>query len=196
MAQSWHISLASPAWDSPLRLCLSGSYHLWRAMANCFVGSSLWVCLVLSRDKTEGLHFQHEHHRRDVVSFPDIMPGDTWSWYMAFLPRWTFTPWYPGAYQIYPLQGVPLVTQQIWTWLASMRTQVQSLALLSGLRIQNYGELWGRLQMHLGSHIAVAVAWAGSCSSNSTLSLGTSVCLGCGPEKKKSSTAKLLCFLL
>ena len=39
-----------------------------------------------------------------------------------------------------------------------MRTQVQSLALLSGLRIHCCLELWCRSQMWLGSHVAVAVA--------------------------------------
>ena len=39
----------------------------------------------------------------------------------------------------------------------SVRMQVQSLALLSGLRIQCYPELWCRSQMQLGSGIAVAV---------------------------------------
>ena len=37
--------------------------------------------------------------------------------------------------------------------------------------------------MRLGS--SVAVVQAGSCSSDSTPSLGTSICCGCGPEKKK-----------
>ena len=46
-------------------------------------------------------------------------------------------------------------------------------------------ELWCRLQMRLGSHVAVAVAWAGSCSSDSTPSLGTSICLRCGPKTQK-----------
>ena len=41
---------------------------------------------------------------------------------------------------------------------ASMRMQVQSLASLSELRIQRCHELWCRLQMRLGSGIAVAVA--------------------------------------
>ena len=41
-----------------------------------------------------------------------------------------------------------------------------SLALLSGLRIQHYHEMWCRLQTQLRSHIAVAMAQAGSCSSN------------------------------
>ena len=39
--------------------------------------------------------------------------------------------------------------------------------------------------MRLGSHVAVAVAYAGSCSSDSTPSLGTSICPGCGPKKEK-----------
>ena len=39
----------------------------------------------------------------------------------------------------------------------SMRTQVQSLALLSGLRIQHCLELWCRSQTWLESHVAVAV---------------------------------------
>ena len=41
-----------------------------------------------------------------------------------------------------------------------MRTQVQSLALLSGLRIWLCHELWYRLQMWLGCGVAVAVAVA------------------------------------
>ena len=62
-----------------------------------------------------------------------------------------------------------------------MRLQVQSLALLSGLRILRCGELWYRLQTWLRSGMAVAVEWAGSYSSDSTSSLGTSICCGCGP---------------
>ncbi len=38
------------------------------------------------------------------------------------------------------------------------RIQVQSLALLSGLKIQCCCELWCRSQMQLGSCVAVAVA--------------------------------------
>ena len=37
-----------------------------------------------------------------------------------------------------------------------------------------------------GSGIAVAVAWASSCSSDSTPSLGISICHGCGPKKKEN----------
>ena len=39
--------------------------------------------------------------------------------------------------------------------LGTMRLQVWSLALLSGLRIQRCRELWCRLQTWLGSHVAV-----------------------------------------
>ena len=39
-----------------------------------------------------------------------------------------------------------------------MQMQVQSLALLSGFRIQHRCELWCRLQMQLGYLVAVAVA--------------------------------------
>ena len=66
-----------------------------------------------------------------------------------------------------------------------MRLRLQSLALLSELRMQRCRELWCRSQMWLGSGVAVAVAKAGSCSSDLTPSLGTSKCHWWGPKKKK-----------
>ena len=65
----------------------------------------------------------------------------------------------------------------------TLRMRVQSPTLLSGLRIWCCCELWCRFQIWLRSHVAVAVALAGRCSSHSTPSLGTSICLGCGPKK-------------
>ena len=47
------------------------------------------------------------------------------------------------------------MAQQKQTHLGTMRLQVQSLALLSGLRIWHCCELW---QMRLGSGVAVPVA--------------------------------------
>ena len=44
--------------------------------------------------------------------------------------------------------------------------------------------------MRLGSHVAVPVVLAGSCSSNLTPSLGTSMCHGCGPKKEKKKVYK------
>ena len=69
-----------------------------------------------------------------------------------------------------------------------MKIQVQSLASLSGLRIQHGHKLQCRSQMQLGSGIAVAVVQAGSYSSSLTPSLGTSICCGCVPKKTKNKT--------
>ena len=55
----------------------------------------------------------------------------------------------------------------------------------SGLRIQCCRTLWPRPTMWLGSCIAVAVVEAGSCNSNSTPSLGTSICHRCGHKRRK-----------
>ena len=53
--------------------------------------------------------------------------------------------------------GVPVVAQRKQTGQVSKRMWVQSLASLSGVRIQGYPELRHRGQMQLGSGIAVAV---------------------------------------
>ena len=69
-------------------------------------------------------------------------------------------------------------------WLETMKLRVQSLASLSGLRIQHCHELWWcRSQMQLRSRVAVAVVQVGSYSSDSTPSLGTSIYHGCNPRK-------------
>ena len=75
-----------------------------------------------------------------------------------------------------------------------MRTQIQSLASLSGLRIWHYRELWCRSQTQLRSLVAVAVAYAVSYSSNWTLSLGIFICRRCSPKqtKKKKGTETYL----
>ena len=54
--------------------------------------------------------------------------------------------------------GVPIVAQQKWIQLGTVRLWVWPLALLSGLRIWCCCKLWCRLQTLLGSHVAVAVA--------------------------------------
>ena len=64
------------------------------------------------------------------------------------------------------------------------------LALPRGLRIWHCCELWCRLQTQLRSQVAVAVAWAGSCISDLTPSLGTSVCFGYSPKKQKEKKKK------
>ena len=83
-------------------------------------------------------------------------------------------------------------------WLSRLRIRlvsirVQSLALFGGLRIWQRPELWGRSQTWLrsGVAVAVAVAAAASCSSDSTPSLGTSICCRCGPKRKKNFFGRL-----
>ena len=61
-----------------------------------------------------------------------------------------------GTFKQRPV-GVPVVIQQQQTQLVSMRTQVPSLAPLSGLRILLCRELWCGSQIGLRSHVAVAV---------------------------------------
>ena len=83
------------------------------------------------------------------------------------------------------LHGIPIVAQGKQIRLGTWRLWVRPLALLSGLRIWHCCELWCRWQTWLESGIAVAVVEAGSCSSDWTPSLGTSICHGCGPKKQK-----------
>ena len=77
------------------------------------------------------------------------------------------------------------MAQQVKNRLVSMRMRVQSLASLSGLRIQHCHKMQQRSKIWLGSCVAVAVAKASSCSSKVTPSLGTSMCCRYGCEKKK-----------
>ena len=53
--------------------------------------------------------------------------------------------------------GVPAVAQWVKKLTVSLRLQVQSLALLSELQIWCCHKLWHKLQIWLGSSIAVAV---------------------------------------
>ena len=73
-----------------------------------------------------------------------------------------------------------------------MRLQLWSLASLSGLRIWHCRELWYKLQMQLRSGITVAVAQAGSYSSDSTPSLRTSICHRRGPKKRQKKINSVL----
>ena len=80
--------------------------------------------------------------------------------------------------QEYPLGGVPLVAQQWWTGLVSMRTQVHPW-----LRAQ-----WAKdpeLQTQLRSSVAVAVVYASSYSSDLTPSYMQQVQPRGGKKKKK-----------
>ena len=90
--------------------------------------------------------------------------------------------------QNFPQTGVPVVAQQKQIWLESMRMWARSLASLSGSGIHHWHELWYRSKTQLGSYAAVAVMKAGSCISDSTPSLRTSICHRRSPKKQKKRT--------
>ena len=75
-------------------------------------------------------------------------------------------------------EGIPIVEQQKWIRLGSMRIRVRFLASLSGLRIRHSRELWCRSQTWLGC------GEAGMCSFDWTLNLEIS-CLRLRPKNKK-----------
>ena len=76
------------------------------------------------------------------------------------------------------------------TRLASMRTQVPSLASLTGLRIQHCCELWCRSKMRLGSGVAVALVLASGYSSDWTPQPGNLYMPQVQPYKAKKKKKK------
>ena len=60
----------------------------------------------------------------------------------------------------FTIVGAPVMAQHVKPNIVSMRMQVQSLASLSGLRIQCCRKLWHRSHVRLRSSVAVAVAVA------------------------------------
>ena len=118
-----------------------------------------------------------------------------WKWMASFL---TWAKWRGESQVVHAiifhsqitfqkrLQGVPAMAQQKCIWQVPMRMQVQSLALLSGLRVGHCCELGCRSQTWLGSGISVAVVKASGYTSDSTPSLWTSTYHGCYSKNKKN----------
>ena len=79
------------------------------------------------------------------------------------------------------------MAQQTMSPTGTHEDAVQSLASLSGLKIWHCPKLRRRLHMQLRSCDAVAVVKAGSCTSDWTPSLGTSLCHKCHPKKSKNT---------
>ena len=71
-----------------------------------------------------------------------------------------------------------------------MRFQVQSLALLSDLRIRHYCELWCRLQTRLGSQVAVALAKAPATALMRLLAWESPYATGAALKKAKRQKTK------
>ena len=87
---------------------------------------------------------------------------------------------------------MPIVTQRKQIRLGSMKTRVQSLALLTGSGIWHCHEVWDRSQRQLRSCMTVAGVQAGCCSSGSTLSLGNLRVPWVPPLKKEKEGKWLL----
>ena len=71
-----------------------------------------------------------------------------------------------------------------------MRWRVRSLALLSGLGTRRCRELWCRLQMQLGSHIAVALARPAAIAPTGPLAWEPPHATGAAQEKAKRQKQK------
>ena len=113
----------------------------------------------------------------------------------SFLPPFlSFSPSLSSGMQEFPAHGSSHCSSAITNPTSIHEDAVQYLSLVNGLRTRHYHELWYRLQMQPRSGVAVAVAEAGSCSSDLTPRLGTSISHRCGPKKtkkqKKSSQAR------
>ena len=76
-------------------------------------------------------------------------------------------------------EGVPIVAQQVKNLTSIHKDAGSILASLSGLRIWHCH----KLQLRSGIAVAEAVTMAGSCSSDSTPNLGTSICCRCNHNK-------------
>ena len=67
-----------------------------------------------------------------------------------------------------------------------MMMQVQSLASLSESGIQSCQELWCRSQTGSNPMLLWLWYWLATAAAIQPLSLGTSICHGCGPKKQKA----------
>ena len=81
--------------------------------------------------------------------------------------------------------GVLFASPWVKNLLVSMRTWVQSLALLSGQKIWGCHKLWHRSQLRLGSNVAVAVMWASAAALIWIWSWEPSICCRSSHKKQK-----------
>ena len=95
--------------------------------------------------------------------------------------------------KVFCFLGVPIVVQWLTNPTGNHTDSIPALA--QWVDDQAFPVLWRRLQTRLGSRVAVALAKAGTYSSDSTPSLGTSICHGSGPRNDKTKKKKKKSFL-
>lgn len=98
--------------------------------------------------------------------------------------------WVPLGMTQTRCRGVPVGARGLTHWTRDREDAASIPRLAQGLRAQHCRELWRRSQRGTGSRAAVAVVWAGSCSSDATPSLGMPRCCRCGPPKTKNNPPK------
>ena len=81
--------------------------------------------------------------------------------------------------------GVPTVAQQVKNLISIYKDAGLIPGFVQWVKDLALCKLWHRSQIQLVSSVAVAVAYASSCSSDLSPSLGTSICRRCSPKKKK-----------
>ena len=140
----WHVAVSGPG--------IEPMPQQWPKMLQ-------WQCWILNQLCHQGTPGFLINTNNVQTSIHLKLPGESSQWsyffYLGFL-SYTFIMENDGRQEY--KSGVPVAAQWKRNWLASMRMQVRSLALLSGLRIHHCCELWCRSQTRLRSHIAVAVA--------------------------------------
>ena len=103
------------------------------------------------------------------------------------------------AYFKKEIWAIPIVAFAQWVkkLKESTRMLVQSLATISGLRMQHCFRVYQTSKMCLRTNVVMAVAQANTWSSDLTPSSGTSICQ-CGCEKKKRERKRddlIVCLL-
>ena len=88
------------------------------------------------------------------------------------------------------IRGVPVVAQWLTNPTRNHEVVGSIPALAQWVKDPRCRELWCRLQTRLGSRGAVALVEAGGYSSDSTPSLGTSICCRSGPRNSNNNNKK------
>jgi len=121
---------------------------------NWITGSKLWICVCLLIYIVKMFSKKENSFAWPSIQFQDMSFTVTLPALGIFLMAQKGT-----HLKLKPINfGVPVMAQWKWIWLGTMRLQVWSLALLSGLRIWHCRELWCRSQKRLRSRVAVALS--------------------------------------
>ena len=158
----------------PSKVALRDKWSLVRVNPKHVQAFSLWVNLLFTTPPAPLILFQGFHSSIPLLGVRLWHPLSWWIF------QWLQTD---------TIGGGPVVAQRKQIRRVTMRMQVPSLASLR-VKARHCRELWCRSQGQLGSGFAVAVVQAGGYSSNSTPSLGTSICWSVALKSKNKTKPK------